>query len=655
MKSIGVHRRLSLRLIGALLLSILAALGQSDRPPEVSKAPWNPYRAKTVNPVDDNNTPRLYELMRSGNIYLSLSDAIALAIENNLDVQMTRYQLLMADTDVLRAKGGGTLRGIIASTTELPTGVGGPASPLITTPASGTTPATAVPTNLFDLSLVTSGSTTQSIASQAPLPSAAGPPVPQYDPAITGTLMGGHQTILEPDTLTTGNTVYTSDLATAGLNLQQGFSTGMQYNLGFNSTWQSSNSFRDNYNPYSTGTLGLTITQPLLRGFGIAVNRRFITIAKNDRTISDLNFRQQLINVIYGISALYYDLVGLADDVRVKQENLRSAEELHKNTRASVDRGTLAEVELTRADAEVAGAQEDLENSQGLLQEEELIIKNVLTRKGGREPAVRMAHIIPTETLVVPEQEQIPNVTELLPRAMAQRPDLLQSKLELENLQIALKGTRNALLPEVDLVGTFQNNGLAGQPNPLYQSASGSASATGGQNPVDPGFVGGYPSMLSQIFGRSYSTYEVGIQLNLPIRNRVAQADMVRDELQLRTSETRYLQLQNQAELELEDAIIGLHRARIAHQAAVRARVLQAQSLELEQARLEAGLSTPFFVIQYQSNLAQAQSTEVVARGNYFKARAALDRVLGTSLEVNGISFEEAYKGQLPRSTAAPK
>ena len=630
-----------------LMLVSLSAMGQTppttDRPPEVSISPWNPYRAKSVNAIDSNNSRRLYDLMRGGNIYLSLSDAIALAIENNLDVQMTRYQIPIADTDVLRAKGGGTLRGISTSTTELPTGVGGPSSPLLTSPASGSTPATAVPNNIFDLTLATSGSTTQSISSTSPLPSAAGPPIPQYDPTIAGNILGYHQTQLEPDTLTTGNTVFTSNNATAGLNLQQGFSTGTQYSIGFNSMWQSSNSLRNNYNPYSTGSLGLTITQPLLRGFGIAVNRRFITIAKNDRKISDLNFRQQLINVIYGISRLYYDLIALADDVRVKQENLRSAEELHKNTRASVERGTLAQVELTRAEAEVAGAEEDLANSLGLLDEQELVIKNVLTRKGGREPAVQSAHIVATETLVVPQHEEIPVLADLLPKAMAQRPDLQQSNLELENSRIALKGARNELLPELDLVGMYESNGLAGQPNSLYQNPE----TPGAVNPVDPAFVGGYGTMLGQILESRYPTYQIGIQLNLPLRNRVAQADVVRDELQLRTSETRFLQLQNQAEVELEDAIIGLRRARVSYQAAVRARDLQRESLDVERARLSAGLSTPFFVIQYQSYLAQAESTEVVAKGNYFKARAALDRVLGTSLEANGISFEDAYKGRI--------
>lgn len=227
-------------------------------------------------------------------------------------------------------------------------------------------------------------------------------------------------------------------------------------------------------------------------------------------------------------------------------------------------------MELTRANAQIAGAEEDLENSRGLLDEQELVIKNVLTRKGGREPAVQAAHIVTTDAISVPDQETIPTVSDLLPKAMQQRPDLQQSALQLENLHIALKGTRNALLPELDLVGTAANAGLAGQPNAIYQSPTGTTPT--GVAPVDPSFVGGYGNVLDQVFACRYPTYEIGIQLNLPLRNRVARADMVRDELQLRTSETRYLQQQNQAEVELEDAIIGLRRARASYQAAVRAR-----------------------------------------------------------------------------------
>jgi outer membrane protein len=607
-----------------------------------------------VNSVDASNSPRLYDLMRGGNIYLSLSDAIALAIENNLDVQMTRYQLPIAATDVLRAKGGGTLRGISTATIELPAGVGGPASPLITSPASGTTPSSAVPSSLFNLNLVTSASTTQSLAAESPLPSAAGPPIPQYDPIITGNLMWAHTTTLEADTLTTGSNVLTSNSTTVGLNLQQGFSTGTQYTLGFNSTSQNSNSVRNNFNPFTNGSLGLTVTQPLLRGFGIAVNRRYISMAKNDQKIAGLNFRQQLINVIYGISRLYYDLVALEQDLKVKEDTLKAAQSLHENTRGGVEEGTLAGVELTRADAQVASAQQDLANSEGLLMEQELVMKNVLTRRGGREPAVQSARIITTDTLSVPAKQEIPTLQDLLPQAMAQRPDLRQSVLELENSRIALKGTRNELLPELDLVGVVQNSGLSGQTNTLMSTATGSGTPGTPSTPADPSLMGGYGNFLSQILERRYPTYEIGIQLNLPVRNRVAQADVVRDELQLRTSQTRYLQLQNQAEVEVEDAIIELRKARAAYDAAARARTLQEESLSVEQARFEAGVSTAFFVIQYQSYVAQARSTEVVARGNYFKAIAALDRVVGRSLETNGVSANQAFDGRL-QTTATPR
>jgi outer membrane protein len=216
-----------------------------------------------------------------------------------------------------------------------------------------------------------------------------------------------------------------------------------------------------------------------------------------------------------------------------------------------------------------------------------------------------------------------------------------QAKLQIANFEIALKGSRNELLPELDVVATVQNNALTGQSNSLYSASGTSGTNTG----VDPALLGGYSNLLDQIVTHKFPLYSIGVQLNLPLRNRVAEADVTRDELQLRSYQTRFEQLQNQVELEVEAALIAVKRSRAAYEAAVRTRILQAQSLDVEQARFEAGISTAFFVIQYQSYLSQARSTEVVARGNYFKARAALDRALGTSLEVNRISFEQAYHG----------
>jgi outer membrane protein len=304
------------------------------------------------------------------------------------------------------------------------------------------------------------------------------------------------------------------------------------------------------------------------------------------------------------------------------------------DVKAQVEEGTLAPVEQTRANAQVFSTRQDLVNSQGLLEEQEAVLKNVLTRQGNQDPEVQSAHIMATGALEIPERDEIRPLQDLTSQAVAARPDLAQARLQIENATIGLAGARSATLPEVDLVGIFQNNGLAGALNPLQPTA-------------DPALIGGYGGVLDQIFSRKYPTYGVGVQFNLPIHNRVAEADLARDEINVKQSQIRLRQLENQARLEVEDALIAMRRARAAYDAAAQARKLQEESLSVEQAKFDVGASTGFYVIQYESLLAQARSTEVVARSAYVKAKTALERAKGSILEDNGISLDAAMKGTM--------
>jgi outer membrane protein TolC len=373
------------------------------------------------------------------------------------------------------------------------------------------------------------------------------------------------------------------------------------------------------------------VTQPLLRGFGSSLNRRFIHIANNNQKITSLLFEQQLIATVYGVTRLYTDLVALYEDVKNKEESLASSQKLFTDTKAQVEEGTLARVEMTRANASVFSSRQDLINARGLLEEQEAILKTVLTKTGNQDPEVQAARIIPTDSLGVPEKEEIRPIQDLLSEAMAHRPDLSQANLQIENSEIGLKGSRNAVLPEVDLVGVAQNNGLAGTLNPLVPGADASLS-------------GGYGATLDQIFTRKFPTYGIGLQVTLPIRNRIAESDLARDEIQLRQSQVRLRQLQNQARLEVEDSLIAMRRAHSSYEAAVQARVLQEESLDAEQQKFSVGASTSFFVIQYESLVAQAKSTEVAAKSAYVKARAALQRSTGAILSDNNITVESAYQ-----------
>src|ERR1700722_11189583 len=359
--------------------------------PMMSQAPGLPDSSGTHaprydQPVDFHNSARVHDLIRAGNLYLSQADALALAIENNLDVALDRFSFQVADTDVLRAKGGGLLRGVPFLVTEAPTGVGGPLSPVVTNPASSTsvTTGTTVSTNAIELGAL--GEPQANLSIQGTIPQATGTAVPSFDPAIVGQLTWMHQTTPQADILSYGVPALVSSGFVANAGLVQAFSSGAQVNLAFDNSHQSLNALDTNYNPFTGSSLGLNVTQPLLRGFGPALNRRFIRIANNDPKITTLLFQQQLIASVYGIIRLYTDFVALYEDVKVKQENLNAAEKLFSDTKAQVDEGTLAPVELTRANAQVFSTRQDLINARGVLQEQQAILKNLLTRTRHADP-----------------------------------------------------------------------------------------------------------------------------------------------------------------------------------------------------------------------------------------------------------------------------
>jgi outer membrane protein TolC len=622
------HKPILSTLLASLLCAGPCGAAPQQLPVPNQAAPLPPASRR----VSFDNSQRVRDLIRAGNLYLSLQDALALAIENNLDIELQRYNLPVADAEILRARGGGVTRGVNFNLAEVPTGVGGPLSPLVVNaaPTGSVTAGAAVAANAIELGVL--GEPLTNLSMQGAVSQSAGSAVPVYDPSVVGQLNWLHQTTPENDILSYGTNALVSNGTIANVGLQQAFSTGGQVAVNFNNNHQNLNSSTTSYNPFTGSSLGFTVTQPLLRGFGMSLNRRYIRIAGNEQKITTLLFQQQLIQTVYGVIRLYTDFVALYEDEKVKQETVTLAEKLLSDTRAQVEEGTLAQVELTRANAQLFSTRQDLINSTGLREEEEAILKTVLTRTEDQE--IRAVRIIPTDTLTIPEKDEVRPIQDLISDAMASRPDLGQARLQVENSMIGLQGARNATLPEVDLVGTMQNNGLAGP-------------GTGYINNPNPPFLGGYGSVLGQVLARDYPTYGIGLQVTLPIHNRIAEADLARDEIQVKQSQIRVKQLQNQAQLEVEDALIAMRRSRASYQAAVQARKFQQESLEAEQAKFEVGASTAFFVIQYESLLAQAKSTEVAALSSYGKAKAALQRATGTILDQNNISYDAAVKGKI--------
>ena len=632
------------RLSCALLACLLAIGAQAQ---ESGKGFWQklgePYQALDV-PVNKTvDTARLKALVRDKKIYLSLDDAIALSIENNLDVAVQRYLPLFASSDLLRARSGATVRGLQLTVREAPPGVGGPSSTVLTGGIDNTNSQSELSLSLGQLTgLGTSGFS-------------SGPRIPVFDPTIAGQFGWIHRTAPQTSQTTYGVPYLTTDTTTANAAFLKGFESGALFSLAYTNSRQKVNSGRLDYNPYISSSLGFTISQPLLQGFGFATNRRYIRVAANNQKIADLVFRQQLIATVSGVIRLYYDLVSLNNDLEVKQQTLKRAETLLENNQAQVEVGTLAPIEVVRAQAEVARSRQALTNSESLIFQQEVILKNFLSRRGTEDPEIQAARLVVTDRIRIPAKEEDLGLEALTRMAFENRPDFNQARMQLENAEIALKGSRNALLPQLDLVGTMQNNALAADANALLPP--GLPPGTSYTRSPDPQFLGGYGSTLAQIFRRNYPDYGIFLQLNIPLSNKQARADLQRDEAQKNQAETRLELLKHSIRTEVEAAVIAVRRARAAYDAAHQTRLLQEETLEAEQEKYRVGATTSFFIIQYQRDLAQARSDEVLAESLYAKAINSLERATGQTIARHNIDLGEAYSGEIsrPPSPSLPK
>jgi outer membrane protein len=584
------------------------------------------YGPASAQPLLLGPAERARALVRGGAIQLSLYDAIALAIENNLAVEVGRYSLSIAGLDTVRASGGGSLRGVDYTVAEGPTGVGGPGSPLLNSAASSVTPTTPTVNDISALNVLNETNTT--LSEQGVTPYAAGPPVPTLQPTLVGQALF----------LQRANGLVASDplrYTAANFSLVQGFGTGTQLQAGVNNESQALYSTQGNYNPFSSPNVSLTLSQPLLRGAGRNVNLRYLRIGAINQRISRLVFYQQLISTVYGVARLYWDLVSLRENAAVKKQSLDTARKLFDDDKAQVDQGTLAPLELTRAQTLVTSSELDLIQAEGLVRQQEVILKSQLARNGSGDALLLDLPIVTTDSINVPKTEDLPPIDELVAGALRSRPDVAQAGLQVEGGQIAAKASRNAALPQVDLVANFQTRGASEVPFEIIGN-SGTA-------------LIGAPSDLGTAATRTSHVYQAGLQLNLPLRNRVAEADAARDLLQLRQAQARTHLLINQVREQVESSVIALRTARSALEAAIQSRQYQEQLVSAEHDKFTVGASTNFLVIQQETYLAQARSTEVATRSVWIKARIALDRALGDLLVKNGITYEQAVSGEVSR------
>jgi len=330
----------------------------------------------------------------------------------------------------------------------------------------------------------------------------------------------------------------------------------------------------------------------------------------------------------------------------VRKKSLSLSEKLYSDNQKQVEIGTLAPIAIVQAEAEVAARQQDLLTSETNVLQQETVIKNTLSRNGIANPAIADAHIIPTDPIRIPEVEPVQPVQDLMEKALDSRPELAQSRIAIENTKINLTGTKNALLPVLSAVADVRNNALTGLPNPLNPRLNDPLLGS----PPNPVFVGGYSNVLGQLFGRNFPSYSIGLQMNIPLRNRAAQANMATAQLNLRQNELTVQKLVNQIRVDVQNALIAVRQARARHQAAVKSRILQEQTLDAEQKKFSLGTSTPYNVILAQRDLATAQEIEVQAQAAYIQARNPLDLALGTTLDTYNIEFAEAKSGKVSKA-----
>jgi outer membrane protein TolC len=461
-----------------------------------------------------------------------------------------------------------------------------------------------------------------------------------------GTLNWGHITTPQTSAFLTGSNALIQRQSFSNFGITKGFLTGSNLSLGLNNTSLQGNNPRNDFNPSTTSSLALTFTQHLLQGFGTAINSRQIHIAKNNREVSDLTFKLQVETTVAAVMELYWDLVSFRDAVQVAQDALTASNKLLENNRKQVEVGTLASIEVVRAQAEIASRDQSLLAAQTRVDQQETILKTALSRTGVANPLLAAAHIIPTDRIRIPDREPITPLQDLTAQAIASRPELAQSRIQLHNQELTVRGSRNALLPTLDLVASTSNGALAGDPNPL-------PALPGSPHSNNPYFIGGYGTVLSQLFNRNFPNYAVGLSLNIPIRNRAAQAQMATDQLTYRQQQMVLQRLENQVRVDVQNAQIGVSNARAQLVAAQKAQVLQQQTLDAEQKKLDLGASTTYNVILAERDLVTAQSNTVAAEAAYAKARVELDRSTGQILYNNNVSMAEATKGVVARPPSA--
>jgi len=600
--------------------------------------PFNPYTPTDVDMPRLGNTPKLNDLLRDGKLYLSLSDAVTLALENNYDIAIARINLDIADTDILRTRAGSTFRGVstglvtntLGGSSSTVTGGGGPGG---TSSASG-----GAGTGASGLVLSTNG---------------GGPQPYSFDPTLTATLEYELATSPQTSTLITGTNSLSQDTFTGNAAYQQGFSTGTLFNFSYNNSRVTTNSERSSYSPTLSSSFRAQVTQHLLQGFGPKLNRRFIVEATNNRRITDSSFRQQVIYTVTQVESIYWSLVSAYEDEQAKERALAQSTQLTSDNRKQLEIGTLAPLDVITSDSAVASDRQALITSKSNLEYQQLLMKQAIARNLN-EPQLANAPVVPTDRVGLdrtPEEDM--SVEDLVKEAFTLNPQIEQAVLNMTNNQITIRGEKNGLLPIIDVLAFYGTSALGGQQNPSLNCGT---SLGGGIVSCPPGTVigQGYGGVTEDLLSNKNPDYGFGVNVTIPIRNRTAQADQARSQMEYRQTQMRLQQLYTQIRIQVINGLYALTNDRANVVAAQIARDFNAQSLDAEQKKYKLGASTTANVLQQERTLATGENNLISATAAYAKDRSALLQILSNTMDRYGISLLDAASGTVSKAPLIP-
>jgi outer membrane protein TolC len=590
--------------------------------------PFDAYRGVTVPPPNMANSPRLDTLIRGGKLYLSLRDAIDLALENNLDIVIARYNLPIAQADVLRTSAGGQDRGV---NTGVVTGTpgGGEGGAGAGTGAGGTS------TGAGGAGAGSAGLVQSTLGT--------GTPVAGFDPVITASGLVDHSEQELSNFQLEGVNVYKVNTIAGSVNYNQNFATGGSLQVNWINSRTTSNGIYDFFSPNLTSKVQAIISQPLLAGFGFGPNLRYLRIAKTNQKISDIAFKAQIIATVTQICDIYWDLVNAYDDEQVQERSVAFATETLNTARKQFDLQAIPEMDVLKAEGDLAQREQDLTVARTNLELQELYMKNAIT-KSLDDPQLEEMPVVPTDHIASQIEPVAEPVENMIDRALKSRPELQEQSLSLENSNLSRKTARNALLPQLNIYGLYAGTGLAGEKSANYANPSATTTL-----PVSFG------GALESTFDNGAPEYQVGVQLNVPLRNRIAKADQERTELEYRQSQVYFEELRKKIRIEVRNARYALEQGASRVQAARQARDLAQKTLNIMQQEQKLGAGSNQQTLSAENDLAQAESALVDAETAYEKARIELRRATGSILDDYGISIADAKSGSLNDGTSSPE